>query len=106
MYIYIYIYIYTYILDLINYKISLKYGKTLFDPIRKQKDVYEPKFSFPEMAHTNFFFSIRKTAYQQSICTKNIANKNFQKFKNNINLDISVFNLYLQFTHIFLYYPV
>ena len=37
-----------------------------FDPIW-ETSVYQPNFNFLEMAHTNFFSSIRKTAYQPFI---------------------------------------
>ena len=42
-----------------------------FRPYTDTRYVYTPNFKFPEMAHTNCFSSIRKTAYQPFIYTHN-----------------------------------
>ena len=50
----------------------------------RTKYVFKPKTNFLEMAHTNFFFSIRVTPYQPVFCTKNNKTSNVQKMFVNI----------------------
>ena len=47
--------------------------------------VYKPNLIFPEMAHTNVFSFIPKTAYQPLICTKHNETK-FKYVKNQFEI--------------------